>query len=268
MYVALCGDKGAPGVTSATLALASAWPGPAVAVEASPSGGDLAIRLRPKGTALPERPTVLSVVTASRAKSEHDVVSTSSHILNPSTTVIPGALLAEQMANIGDWSPLADTLATTQARAFVDVGHLHGSSPLMVVAARADVVVAVSRSDMASVVRVRERLTRLANALANARGSAPRLIPLLISSSRHGEADVGDLLGILGETAVSPFLVDAGFLAHDPPALRRLEAGEDPAGRLSRTDLLRTARAMSSRIESIVGAAAPTAAVPSLGSRL
>ena len=262
MYVALCGDKGAPGVTSSAIALASAWPGPAVAVEASPTGGDLALRLRPRGTALPERPTVLSLVTASRGRPEGDVVSSSAHVLNPTTTVIPGALLAEQMANIGDWAPMADTLATTRARAFVDVGHLHASSPMMVVAARADVVVAVSRADMASVVRLRERLTRLATALANARGSAPRLLPLLISGARHGDADVSDLLSLLGETSVSPFLVDAGFLAHDPPALRRLEAGEDPTGRLSRTDLLRTARIAANRIEAVVGVTRMSSATP------
>src|SRR3954470_2486288 len=105
MLVALCGDKGAPGVTTAALAVASAWPGQAVVVEASPAGGDLAIRLRPKGSVLLETPTVLSVVTASRSFREQDPVSTHAQVLNSTTTVVPGAALAEQIANIGDWSP-------------------------------------------------------------------------------------------------------------------------------------------------------------------
>ena len=69
MFVALCGDKGSPGVTTTALALASAWAGHAVVVEADPAGGDLAIRLHPEGSALPETPTVLSVATAARGDS-------------------------------------------------------------------------------------------------------------------------------------------------------------------------------------------------------
>src|SRR5680860_1505566 len=108
MFVALCGDKGSPGVTSTALALASAWAGHAIAVEANPAGGDLAIRLHPGGSALPEAPTVLSVVTAARAGREQDPASTHAHALNSSTAVVPGPLLAEQMANVGERRPIAD----------------------------------------------------------------------------------------------------------------------------------------------------------------
>ena len=114
MFVALCGDKGAPGVTTSALALASAWPGPAVVVEASPAGGDLAIRLHPKGAVLPETPTVLSVVTASRATREQDPVSDPRPRPELHDHGGAGAVLAEQMANIGDWSPLADALGRTR----------------------------------------------------------------------------------------------------------------------------------------------------------
>jgi hypothetical protein len=258
MFVALGGDKGSQGVTTAALALASAWPMPATVVEANPAGGDLAIRLHPQGAALPETPTVLSVVTASRSARDQDPVGTHAHVLNSTTTVVPGAALAEQMSNIGDWSPLADALGRTQTRTFADVGHLHAAAPVLAVAARAAVVVVVSRPDMSSVVRLRERLCRLATDLAQLGGRAPRLFPLLISTTRHGEADVADLRAILTETSVKPFLVDVGFLAHDPGAVRRLEAGEEPAGRLSRTDLLRTAREVTTRLEHVVGSVAPT----------
>ena len=256
MFVALCGDKGSPGVTTTALALASAWAGHAIAVEANPAGGDLAIRLHPGGTALPETPTVLSVATAARGEREKDPVGTHAHTLNSTTGVVPGALLAEQMANIGDWSPLADAFVRCDSPVFVDVGHLHSSSPMLGVAARADLVVVVARPDMSSVVRLRERLVRLASDLAHLRGAAPRLLPLLVTTSRHGVADVSDLRGLLAETPAKPFVVDCGFLAHDPSGLARLEAGEEPAGRLSRTDLLRTARAMASSFESLAGSPA------------
>jgi MinD-like ATPase involved in chromosome partitioning or flagellar assembly len=260
MLIALCGDKGAPGVTTSTLAIASAWPGPAIVVEASPAGGDLAVRLRPKGSVLPETPTVLSVLTASRVADGTDAVANHSHVLNSTTTVVPGPALAEQFSNIGDWSPLADALSRSSVPVFADLGHLHAASATIAAAARADLVLVVSRPDMPSVVRVRERLTRAATDLARMRGTAPRLFPLLVSTSRHGSADVADLSAVLADTPARPFLVDAGFLAHDPAAVRRLQAGEEPAGRLARTALMRTARTVAGQIERVAKAPAHASA--------
>jgi hypothetical protein len=267
MLVALCGDKGSPGVTTTALALASAWDGHAIAVEANPAGGDLSIRLHPRGAALPETPTVLSVATAARAEREQDPVGTHAHPLNATTAVVPGAVRAEQMANIGDWSPLADAFVRCSSPVFVDVGQLHSSSPMLGVAARADLVVAVARPDAASVIRLRERLIRLTPDLAHLRGAAPRLLPLLVTTRRHGAADVADLRGILAQTPVKPFVVDCGFLAHDPRAVMRLEAGDEPTGRLSRTDLLRTARALTSHLESLAGSSATKPKASGVGGR-
>jgi hypothetical protein len=92
------------------------------------------------------------------------------------------------------------------------------------------------------------------------RGAAPRLFPLLVSTSRHGQADVADLDAVLAETPARPFLADAGFLAHDPAAVRRLQAGEEPAGRLARTALMRTARTVADQIERIAEVPAHTTA--------
>lgn len=166
MFAALCGDKGSPGVTTTAVALAAAWAGRAIAVEADPAGGDLAIRLRPGGSVLPEAPTVLSVVTAARADREHDPVDTHARALNSTTAVVPGPVVAEQMTNVGDWSPLADALARCATPVFLDVGHLWSASPMLRVAARADLVLVVGRPDVSSVIRLRERLLRVAPDLA------------------------------------------------------------------------------------------------------
>ena len=43
MIVSICADKGSPGVTTAATALAMAWSGELVVLEADTSGGDLAL---------------------------------------------------------------------------------------------------------------------------------------------------------------------------------------------------------------------------------
>ncbi len=257
MLIALCGDKGAPGVTTSALAIASAWPGPAVVVEASPAGGDLAIRLRPKGSVLPETPTVLSVVTASRGTDRTDAVANHSHVLNSTTHGGPracpgGAVREHRRLGAAGRRPQPEPPCRCSPTSGTSMPRPRRSPSRP----RADLVVVVSRPDMPSVVRVRERLIRAATDLARMRGTAPRLFPLLVSTSRHGRADVADLSAVLAETPARPFLVDAGFLAHDPAAVRRLQAGEEPAGRLARTALMRTARTVVGQIERIAKAPA------------
>jgi hypothetical protein len=130
--------------------------------------------------------------------------------------------------------------------------------------ARADVVVTVCRPDSTSVIRLRERISSLASALGALRGSAPRLFPLLVTLGRHGKGDVADLREILDETQAKPFLVGSGFIALDPAAVRRLEAGQEPTGRLARTDLLRTARAAAEQLARTVGTTKPAHVAASL----
>ena len=47
--IAVTADKGAPGVTTACVALAAVWPRPVLLAEADPSGGDLIYRLPAAG---------------------------------------------------------------------------------------------------------------------------------------------------------------------------------------------------------------------------
>jgi hypothetical protein len=254
MLIAVCSDKGSPGATTTALTLASVWPERAVVVEADPYGGDLAIRLRtPGGATLPEAPTVLSLAAAARTSQSRDLAVRYAQPFTAGVAVIPGQVSAEQSAGVLDWEALGSALVSSQLPAVVDVGRLHAGSPVAPVAAMADVVVVVGRPDAGSVIRLRERLSRLATGLPSHRGAPARLFAVLVSPSRHGEADVSDLRRILAESSASPFLVDWGFVAFDPRAVARLEAGEDPMGRLARTALLRTARDVVSQLGAVVG---------------
>lgn len=255
MLIALCSDKGSPGTTTSALALASAWADPAVVVEADPAGGDLGIRLRPDGAALPEAPTILSLAAVSRSDSDPDVVGLHAHRLNLRVSVVPGALRREQMARVGDWSFVADALRRARVPVFVDLGQLHAGSPVLPIAARADLVVMVARPDLTSVVRLRDRVARLGADLGTVRGAPPKLYALLVSSGRHGAAHVRDVAALLSDTAAKPFMVGGGHLVIESAAVRRLEAGDDPAGRLARTALMRSARVVSNDLRGAVAGA-------------
>ena len=253
MLVAVCSDKGSPGATTTALTLASAWSGRAIVVEADPGGGDFAIRLRTSdGAALPEAPTVLTVAAAARTNRAPDLALRHAHRLTDDVAVIPGHLAPEQSAGVSEWESCGSALAASQVPVFVDVGRLHAGSVVLPVAAMADVVVVVARPDPGSVIRLRERLRRLAPALAAHGGRPPRLLPVLVALGRHGAADVEDLRRILADSPARPFVVGSTFVAFDPGAVARLEAGEDPGGRLARTQLLRTARAVATQLTSLV----------------
>jgi hypothetical protein len=157
------------------------------------------------------------------------------------------------LSGVADWEPLAEALSASSSPVVVDLGRLHSSSPLLPVAARADLVVVVARPDAGSVIRLRERLNRLVPALAARRDAAPRLFPVLVSLSRHGTADVADIRRILGDTSAGPLVAGVGYLAYDPAAARRLESGETPTGRLARTPLMRTARALAHQLADLNG---------------
>jgi hypothetical protein len=110
MLLALCSDKGSPGVTTSALAIASAWEEPSIVVEADPAGGDLGIRLRPAGSPLPEAPTMLSLAAAARADKNRDLLARHTQPLNSRVAVVPGALRHEQMTKTADWTPVAEAL--------------------------------------------------------------------------------------------------------------------------------------------------------------
>jgi len=175
--------------------------------------------------------------------------------------------VSEQLSGVADWEPFTAALTASAVPVVADLGRLHAGSPVLPVAARADVVLVVARPDAGSVIRLRERLNRLVPALAVHRGSPPRLFAVLVSPQRHGAADVADLQRILAETMAGPLVVGAGFIGHDPGAVARLEAGENPAGRLARTSLLRTARTVAATLAELVEPNVNLTPADALGSR-
>jgi MinD-like ATPase involved in chromosome partitioning or flagellar assembly len=252
MLIAVGGEKGSPGATTTAVALAAGWPNPAVVVEADPGGGDLALRLRlPSGEALPPTPTVLTLAAAARAHLEDtQLVVRHASGLSDRVGVIPGHLLAEQSAGMaGAWEALAAVLSRSDLDVIVDVGRLDSGSPAMPVAAAADAVVVVGRPTTAGGLRLRERIKTLGPALAARRGRPAVVWAVVVTPARHAEAYTADLNHMLTSAGIEP--VSVGHLVFDAAAASRIDAGEIPTGRLSRTPLMRSARELASRLSSL-----------------
>src|SRR5260370_29129782 len=73
--IAVAADKGAPGVTTASVALAAVWPRPVLLAECDPAGGDIVYRLPGAGgTRLDPRRGLLSPAVAARHGPQPDQV--------------------------------------------------------------------------------------------------------------------------------------------------------------------------------------------------
>ncbi len=257
MLIAVCSDKGSPGATTTALAFASAWPTPAAMVEADPSGGDVALRLRTEhGSVLSETPTVLTLAAASRSTASDDLLERFTHRVNDQLSVVPGPLLAEQVGRVADWQTLAERLVEADRPVLVDLGRLHAGSPLLPVAAQADVVVLVARAETESLIRMRERAAHLVPALAALRDTPPRLFALVVGLQRHRTADLRDVRALLEDTTAGPILAGAGHLAYDVGGVQRLFTGQHPAGRLARTTLMRSAAQTAADLAALTASSA------------
>lgn len=235
MLVALCSDKGSPGVTTTTLALAAAWPGEAIVVEADMYGGDLAMRARTAGGGvLAETPTVLSMASAARTSGDAHFVARYAQRLRDGVLAVPGFAMAEQGAGVGDWTHAGQAMAHSTHPVFADLGRIHSASPTLPVAAAADTLVVVSRSDLGSVVRLRERLIRLVPAITALSDSPPRIVVVIVTSRRYAVGDVEDVQRFLEDCAVAPFLAAVAHLPLDPGGVAHLLHGRAASGRRRR----------------------------------
>lgn len=236
MLVAVCADKGSPGVTTTSLAVAAEWPGgPVVVVEADPAGGDLGIVLSGKAGALPATPTVATLAAESLHASESIWERTSVEV-SETVRVVPGLLSAEAGAGMAKlWPALADALAASATDVIADVGRISTMSPAMPIIEAADVVVVVMQPAPSSLVHARERIRHLA--------VERRVIqPVIVTRDRESADDRRDVDQVLDAAqldGVEPCL----HVAWDPTAVGALRSGPEALSlrRFGRSKLLRSA---------------------------
>jgi hypothetical protein len=249
--LAFASAKGSPGVTTTVLALAASWPAARepVVIELDPSGGDLAAWLSPTGEGadgLRETPSTVHLAAASR--SGLTAVTLAEHLQR-----LPGpgevrcltgpaaSSAASTAASALSTGPLAAHLkAQHGVDALIDLGRLDTTSPAIPVVREIGVVVIVLRPNLPAVAH--------AQALAGSLRSMA-VTPLLAVIGDRPYRPV-DVTGVIEDAAL---LLE---LPHDPVGAAGLRGEGRGARVLSRTSLVRAARAAAGRLcESPVGPA-------------
>ena len=245
--IAIASDKGAPGVTTAALALAAVWPRPVLLAECDPAGGDLVYRFPAVGGGhLDPRRGVLSLAVVARRGMQPQQVWEHVQKLHGGLDVLAGVTNAEQGAGLSLlWGPIGKALASMpQADVIADCGRLGADGPLYDLLAEATTVVLVTKVYVADVIRLRDRATAFA-AAARSRGRRNFGVGVVVvADHKKFRVSLGEVQHVLGQ-ANAPATV-LGGIAHDTKGADLLSG--EWGGNLDRTMLIKTAREVARQL--------------------
>jgi len=245
--VAVAADKGAPGVTTASLALAAVWPRPVLLAECDAAGGDLFYRLpAADGGRLNPQRGLLSLAVAARRGIQPHQVWTHTQKLHGGLDILTGLVNAEQAAGIQSlWGEVGMLLAEVpEVDVIADCGRLGADGPFYDLLAHSSAVVLIARATLEDVVRLRDRVIAVAQGLANRRMSVVPIGVVIVADRKHFKrhiAEAGQALTVNG----APARV-LGGLADEPRTAHMLRGRWST--KLDRSLLIRTARELAGHI--------------------
>ncbi|MEU8800354.1 hypothetical protein [Spirillospora sp. NPDC048819] len=283
--IALAADKGAPGVTTAAVALGAVWPRPVLVAECDQAGGDLVYRLpaapdagdAPRdhagdgGMLNPSR-GLLSLAATARRGLRPDQIAEHCQRLVGGLDVLVGTTNAEQaQAMTWLWGPLGRAFAGLDpVDVIADCGRLGAGTPLTELMHEADMVVLLTRATLEQVAHLRERVTALT---AELRGGPPVGV-LVLADPRDFRGSIAEVDRVLAGVRGRARPMDAGAQQGPPPPDVTVLGGLalDPkgaellsgrwGGRLDRSLLIRSAREVAGEL---AGRLASTRPVPGAG---
>ena len=262
MIVAVCADKGSPGVTTLALTLALVWPGERLLLEADPSGADLAFRLRrPDGRlGLDPQPSVLSLAVDARAGLGAGSLPGYAQKTALGVAVIPGAATAEDHHPMRElWPRAASEAAAWDGVVIVDLGRLQLGHPSLPLAQAATVVVVLARPSVEGLYRLRHRVVELEHLLAGpAHAATPGIAVAVLAPRSRQRAAIDQTRRVLEAAGSTAGVV--GAVTADPPGVAALYSSH-LGWRLTRSSLLTSAAALAQTL--IDGSPGLTAALPS-----
>jgi len=261
--VALTSARGAPGVSTAALAMTLLWPRAALLAECDPAGGSSVLAGYLRGTVDHSR-GLLHLAVAHRHGELDQALWPQLVPLTPAATtsaaapagpearwLLPGLSDAAQAPSTAAlWAPLAGLLAALERAGtdvIVDAGRLgaaHAPTPLL---RQADLVLLVTGTSLPAVAAARARLGVLRDQLAltagGASGEASPLGLLLVGEGRPYTAR--EITGALGVPVVAS-------LAWDPATAEVLSTGATPGRRFDSSSLVRSTRAAIAAVTELV----------------
>ena len=256
--LAVAADKGAPGVTTACVALAAVWPRQVLLAECDPAGGDLACWLpAADGGQLDPGRGLLSLAVAARRGLRPGQVLEHAQKLSGGLDVLTGVVSAEQGAGLELlWGPVGAALAQLPGLDVIaDCGRIGADGPHYDLLAYASAVLLVTRDTLGEVVRLRERIAAVSTALASRHRQHIPVGVAVVAGHRGFHAALADVRQALGPGGTSRVI---GGLAFDPQSAEALRG--EWGGRLNRSLLMRTARDLAGRLASSLATPAPAPA--------
>lgn len=223
---ALVSAGGAPGVTTAALALALTWPSPVIVAECDPGGGDVLAGLL--GGQVPARQGLTEhAIEAGRGPQAAQSILASQLIpLDASRRrmLLPGMTDPRQAMGLGPaWSAIAATLAGQPADVIADCGRLDaGDGQPVPVLLAARVVAVVLRPSLRQVWAARSRIDMLTRLF----GGSGRVALLLTGPGPHSTKEIESALGaaVAARLPVDPRT--AAALSDGAGGRKKLEAGQ------------------------------------------
>ncbi|MFI0353756.1 hypothetical protein [Actinomadura sp. 9N407] len=289
--IALAADKGAPGVTTAAVALGAVWPRPVLVAECDQGGGDLVYRLPAAGPEEVRRgggqdggmlnPSrgLLSLAATARRGLRPDQIAEHCQRLVGGLDVLVGITSAEQAQGMTWlWGPLGRAFAgLAPVDVLADCGRLGAGTPLNDLMREADMVVLFTRATLEQVAHLRERVSALS---AELRGGPPigvivladprdfrasiaevdRIVAGVQSRLRSPDGSLPGSLQAPDYGPAPPQVTVLGGLALDPKGAEMLSGRW--GGRLDRSLLIRSAREVAATIIGRLGAVPPAPSAP------
>ena len=247
MIVSVCADKGSPGVSWTATTLGMVWPGERVLLEADPSGGDAALRLRtPEGQLLPLQSGLRGLAVDARSGNLPTSLLDYAHQTSLGLPVIPATdMRTEDFALIArHWPAVATAVDRWPGAVIADLGRLQEASSAGPVAAASRTVLLVARCTPEGLYHLRERAGALAARLGQgAHGRSPLAVAIICPARRHLARlrDVKELLAAEASTSTIPV---AGWIAEDERSVQALRDGQ-LAKKLLGGDLIASARELT-----------------------
>ncbi|MEU5883143.1 hypothetical protein [Spirillospora sp. NPDC047279] len=271
--IALAADKGAPGVTTAAVALGAVWPRPVLVAECDQAGGDLVYRLPaaapgddgaagPGAMLNPSRGLLSLAATARRGLRPEQIAEHCQRLVG-GLDVLVGLTGAEQAQGMTWlWGPLGRAFAGLDpVDVLADCGRLGAGTPLVDLMREADMVLLFTRATLEQVAHLRERVAALSEDL---RGGPPIGV-IVLADPRDFRGQVAEVDRIIssaqGRQAADavpaagpppPNVSVLGGLALDPKGAELLAGSW--GGRLDRSLLIRSAREVAGELAARISA--------------